>query len=71
MFNEVFDNFKEMEFLPANEAYQDDVRQELDAAVFRVLDLPENILPSLDLLRLKWCAEPSVHGGKNTRPRLL
>ena len=22
----------------------------------------------LDLLRLKWCSEPSVHGGKKTAP---
>ena len=28
----------------------------------------DRILESLDLLRLKWCSEPSVHGGKKTAP---
>ena len=36
--------------------------------LLRLLNLPESTLESLDLLRLKWCAEPSVHGGKKTRP---
>ena len=26
------------------------------------------VLEPLDLLRLKWCSEPSVHGGKGTGP---
>ena len=28
----------------------------------------DRILESLDLLHLKWCSEPSVHGGKKTAP---
>ena len=65
---DLFERFKEKEFLPANEAYRDDARQALDCAVLvELLDLPETVLEPLDLLRDQWCAEPSVHGGKKTR----
>ena len=65
---DLFERFKEKEFLPANEAYRDDVRQALDRAILiELLDLPETVLEPLDLLRDQWCAEPSVHGGKKTR----
>ena len=65
----IFDEFASRELLPANEAYRDAARKALDEAVLhRLLSLPKSALRSLDLLRLKWCAEPSVHGGKNTRP---
>ena len=33
-----------------------------------MLGLPERVLEPLDVLRLKWCSEPSVHGGKRTMP---
>ncbi len=66
---EVFDQFENRTMLPANEAYRDEARQELDEAVLcGVLDLPSTILDPLSTLRLQWCAEPSVHGGKKTRP---
>ena len=55
-------------FLPANEAYQDDARIELDTQMLGVLGLPDSVLDPLELIRLKWCSEPSVHGGKHTRP---
>jgi len=55
-------------FLPANEAYRDDARIELDGQVLEILGLPPTMVEALHLVRLKWCAEPSVHGGKNTRP---
>ena len=64
----VCDEFRSRFLLPANEAYRDPVRQELDAALWRILGLPDTLLPNLDLLRNQWCAEPSVHGGKRTRP---
>lgn len=57
------------EFLPANEAHRDEVRQQLDQAVLcDLLGLPESILGPLDTLREQWCREPTVHGGKRTRP---
>ena len=66
--NYIYNDFRDRVFLPANEAYRDDARKELDATVFGMLGLPERLLETLGLLRLKWCCEPSVHGGKNTRP---
>ena len=64
----IFERFKEKEFLPANEAYRDDARQALDRAVLvELLRLPEETLEPLAILRDQWCAEPSVHGGKKTR----
>ncbi len=66
---EIFEEFKDRPMLPANEAYRDEVRAELDRAVLvRLLELPERVQTSLALLRTQWCAEPSVHGGKPTRP---
>lgn len=66
---DVFADFRERKMLPANEAYRDPVRQELDRALLvDVLGLPDKILDSLDALRTSWCAEPTVHGGKSTRP---
>ena len=65
----IFDDLSDVEFLPANESYRDDNRKELDRRVLmEMLGLPPGILEPLDLLRLKWCSEPSVHGGKRTRP---
>ena len=61
--------FRGRTFLPANEAYRDPVRQDLDEAVLlELLGLPEDILQALENVRLQWCAEPSVHGGKGTGP---
>ncbi len=66
---DVFDRLKQRRLLPANEAYRDDVRHELDEAVLcAVLGLPTEVLLSLATLRHQWCEEPSVHGGKSTRP---
>lgn len=67
--SEVFARFRLREFLPANEAYRDEVRQDLDRAVLcDLLGLPESVLASLETLREQWCREPTVHGGKRTRP---
>ena len=60
---------RQAEFLPANEAYRDESRLGLDRALLiDVLGLPVELLGPLDLLRRQWCAEPTVHGGKPTRP---
>ncbi len=64
----IFSEFKDKEFLPANEAYRDSARQVLDHAFLcDVLSFPESLMSSLRVLRDQWCAEPSVHGGKATR----
>ena len=65
--HEIFEINKDRVFLPANEAYRDPARKELDTALFRILGINSSFLGGLDLLRRKWCAEPSVHGGKSTR----
>ena len=65
MADEIFDEFQDRKMLPANEAWRDSVRQKLDEAVLiELLQLPQSVLEPLRLLRLQWCAEPSVHGGK-------
>jgi len=65
----IFENFRDWRFLPANEAYRDPTRQALDRAVLvELLGLPEAVLEPLGALRRQWCAEPTVHGGKSTRP---
>ena len=64
-----FDHFHDRKLLPANEAYRDQVRHELDRALLvDVLGLPAALLDPLAALRDAWCAEPTVHGGKTTRP---
>ncbi len=66
---QIFKKFSKLDLLPANEAYRDEVRQDLDKAVFiEMLGIREDIMDSFNLLRTKWCSEPSVHGGKNTQP---
>ncbi len=67
----IFAEFRKRPLLPANEAYRDPVRADLDRAVLsRLLGFPDEIQDSLRLLRDQWCAEPSVHGGKATRIRV-
>ena len=65
---DIFSDFEDRTFLPANEAYRDNTRQALDHAVLAdLLHFPEDTLEPLAILRDQWCAEPSVHGGKTTR----
>ena len=66
---DVFERFRRRLLLPANEAYHDETRHELDAAVLcEMLGLSAGVLAPLAILRAQWCEEPSVHGGKSTRP---
>lgn len=67
--SEIFERLRGNPLLPANEAYRDQFRMELDHALLRgVLDLPGEALEALDTVRHQWCSEPSVHGGKRTAP---
>ncbi len=66
---EIFKHFKDKVFLPANEAYRDKNRQKLDEAILTdLLCLEPTIFDGINILREQWCREPSVHGGKATRP---
>ncbi|MCY4186874.1 MAG: hypothetical protein OXD30_00125, partial [Bryobacterales bacterium] len=69
----LFEQCRERDFLPANEAYRDATRQALDRGLLfgsgSVLGLDPVLEEGLGVLREQWCAEPSVHGGKSTRNR--
>ena len=59
------EDLRNQKFLAANEAYRDPVRKKLDRRLLiNILQLPEDILESLDLLRRQFCWEPSVYGTK-------
>ncbi len=65
----IFSEFSDVELLPANEAWRDEQRKALDHTVLvDMLNQPPEVMESLELLRTKWCSEPTVHGGKSTRP---
>ena len=70
----IFVDLKDSPFLPANEAYRDEARKELDRRILfgteSVLGLDSSLEEGLNVLRDQWCAEPSVHGGKSTRIQL-
>jgi len=66
----IFSDFRDQHFLPANEAYQDKVRIALDHQILvTLLGLPDQVVDQMSILREQWCSEPSVHGGKATRPK--
>ena len=55
--------------LPANEAWRDPVRQELDRRLLtEVLSLDGDAVEQLAILRNQWCREPTVTGTKRTGP---
>ena len=58
----IFEKMKHKEFQPASKAADDNVRKQLDDLVlYEMLHLNRNILDEpLNLLREKWCNEPSV-----------
>ena len=66
---DLFDRFCDLEFLPANESYHDANRKALDEVLLgELLGVPADIVDEFDVIRRQWCAEPSVHGGKSTKP---
>ena len=65
----IFDEFRELELLPAYLADADPHRALLDRRVLgELLGFDEEVYRRVRRLARKWCAEPSVHGGK-PRPR--
>ena len=65
----LFERFRGAEFLPANESHHDPARKALDEALLvELLGVPKDIADEFDVIRRQWCAEPSVHGGKSTKP---
>ncbi len=65
----IFNDLKEQTLKPANEAWNDPVRQELDQRLFtEVLNLDADAVTQLDILRRQWCKEPTVTAAKPTGP---
>ncbi len=65
----IFEEFRDRELKPAYLADADPNRALLDRRVIRdLLGFDEDIYVGIRRLAAKWCAEPSVHGGKR-RPR--
>ena len=68
----IFEEMKHKKMLPFNQMSEDAVRQELDQRLLsEVLGISEtthpNVHAGLHLLRERLCAEPSIHGGKQSR----
>jgi hypothetical protein len=65
----IFDDLQNKQMLPANEAWRDPVRQELDRRLLdEVLGLDDKAVEQLGILRRQWCAEPTVTSVKKTGP---
>lgn len=66
---QIYDDLCQEKMLPANEAYRDPVRQELDLRLLtEVLGLGAAAAEQLAILRYQWCLEPTVTGTKSTGP---
>ena len=68
----IFEEMKHKRMLPFNQMFEDVVRQELDQRLLsEVLGISEEAQPEvhagLGRLRERLCAEPSIHGGKQSR----
>ena len=65
----IFDEFRELDLMPAYLADADPNRALLDRRVVcDLLGFDEDVYRGVRRLAQKWCAEPSVHGGK-ARPK--
>ena len=69
MSEDIFDEFRDKELMPAFLADADPNRALLDhRVVYDLLGFDEDVYVGVRRLAAKWCAEPSVHGGKK-RPK--
>ena len=65
----IFEEFRDKDLLPAYLADADPNRALLDRRVIcDLLGFDEDIYQAVRRLSAKWCAEPSVHGGKKRPP---
>ena len=66
-----FERMRDVELLPAAVADIDTERAQLDRFILcEILELDEGVYRDVRRLVAKWCAEPSVHGGKSRPPNL-
>ena len=69
---EVFDEISMLELLPACQAHSDEVRNKIDQAVIKMLDIdPVKASDTIKSLRWLWCNEPTVHGCNRKALKLL
>ena len=62
---QAFDETRNTPMMPANEAWHDPVRQELDRRLLQdILGLPPHAMRRIEKLRNQWCLEPTVMGRK-------
>ena len=67
---DIFDDFRDRDLKPAYLADADPNRALLDRRVIcDLLGFDENVYEGVRHLATKWCAEPSVHGGKGRKLR--
>ena len=65
----IFNDFRDRDLMPAYLADADPNRAHLDRRVIRdLLGFDETVYQAVRRLTAKWCAEPSVHGGKRRPP---
>ena len=63
--DQIFEDFHGRQMRPANESWLDNVRIELDRRVTQdVLMLGPEVHQQLDIIRNRWCLEPTVQGNK-------
>lgn len=66
---QIYEDLKDQELKPGNEAWADEVRKKLDERLFKeVLSLDDTAVENLDILRRQWCKEPTVTATKETGP---
>ena len=66
---QIFDDLQEQVLKPANEAWHDPVRQELDRRLLtEVFNMDNEAVAQLGILRRQWCREPTVTSAKRTGP---
>lgn len=61
---ELFEEVKTLPLLPANEAWRDGTRIELDRRVMEILRAGESAIEDAARIRNQWCLEPTVVGRK-------
>ena len=57
-----FESLHRQRLLPANQAFRDPVRKEIDRAILDILELPPESINLVQELCDLWCNEPSVRG---------
>ena len=68
---ELFQETRNVQMLPANEAWRDEARIELDRRMMEILGMAGSPEWDLDRMREQWCWEPTVAGRKGKQQHYL